>query len=51
VSEEGDWLDTNRAMLDERVPIDVAGEFYDVDGFLAGTTAVIDCRRSCSRCP
>jgi SAM-dependent methyltransferase len=31
-----DWLQTNRALWDERVPIHVAGEFYNVDAFLAG---------------
>ena len=31
-----DWLQTNRALWDERVPIHVASEFYDVDAFLAG---------------
>jgi hypothetical protein len=27
-------------MWDERVPIHVAGEFYDVEGFLAGRSAL-----------
>ena len=31
-----EWLETNRANWDERVPIHVAGEFYDVEGFRAG---------------
>lgn len=31
-----DWVQTNRALWDERVPIHVASEFYDVDAFLAG---------------
>jgi hypothetical protein len=32
-----DWLQTNRALWDERVPIHVASEFYDVDAFLGGS--------------
>jgi SAM-dependent methyltransferase len=35
-----EWLAVNRAMWDERVPIHVAGGFYDVAGFLAGGTAL-----------
>jgi SAM-dependent methyltransferase len=35
-----DWLETNRAMWDERVPIHVDSDFYDVDGFLAGRSAL-----------
>jgi SAM-dependent methyltransferase len=31
-----EWLETNRANWDERVPIHVGGEFYDVEGFKAG---------------
>jgi SAM-dependent methyltransferase len=31
-----DWIAINKAMWDERVPIHVASEFYDVEGFLAG---------------
>jgi SAM-dependent methyltransferase len=31
-----DWRDTNRALWDERVPIHVAGDFYDLEGFIAG---------------
>jgi SAM-dependent methyltransferase len=31
-----DWLNTNRASWDERVPIHVAADFYDVAGFKAG---------------
>ncbi|MDP8901455.1 MAG: class I SAM-dependent methyltransferase [Actinomycetota bacterium] len=30
------WQETNRASWDERVPIHVCGEFYDVAGFKAG---------------
>jgi hypothetical protein len=26
-----DWIETNRALWDERVPIRVASEFYDVE--------------------
>jgi SAM-dependent methyltransferase len=36
MAEDMDWLATNRALWDERVPIHVASELYDVDGFLAG---------------
>ncbi len=35
-----DWLELNRAMWDERVPIHVAGKFYDVEGFLAGRSSL-----------
>jgi SAM-dependent methyltransferase len=35
-----DWLETNRAMWDERVAIHVASDFYDVEGFLAGRTSL-----------
>ncbi len=35
-----DWLRTNRALWDERVPIHVASEFYDVEAFLAGASAL-----------
>jgi SAM-dependent methyltransferase len=37
-----DWLETNRAMWDERVPIHVKGEFYDVPRFLAGRSTLRD---------
>jgi hypothetical protein len=30
------WREANRAHWDERVPIHVSGEFYDVAGFKAG---------------
>src|SRR5690348_6243995 len=30
----------NRAFWDERVPIHTASDFYDVEGFLAGATAL-----------
>ncbi|MFE0509396.1 class I SAM-dependent methyltransferase [Streptomyces sp. NPDC058964] len=30
-----DWREANRAMWDERVPLHVAGEFYDLAGFRA----------------
>jgi SAM-dependent methyltransferase len=36
MAEDIEWLATNRALWDERVPIHLASEFYDVDGFLAG---------------
>ena len=35
-----DWVETNRRSWDERVPIHVASEFYDVDGFRAGKPSV-----------
>lgn len=35
-----DWADANRRMWDERVPIHVGSDFYDVDGFKAGAPAV-----------
>jgi 2-polyprenyl-3-methyl-5-hydroxy-6-metoxy-1,4-benzoquinol methylase len=31
-----EWLETNRANWDERVPIHVGGEFYDVEGLKVG---------------
>ena len=31
-----EWIETNRANWDERVPIHVSGEFYDVAAFKAG---------------
>ena len=31
-----EWIETNRRLWDERVPIHVGSEFYDVDGFVAG---------------
>ena len=37
-----DWLTTNRANWDERVPLHVAGDFYDLDGFRAGDEALRD---------
>jgi SAM-dependent methyltransferase len=35
-----DWRQANRANWDERVPIHVASDFYDIDGFLAGKSAL-----------
>jgi SAM-dependent methyltransferase len=35
-----DWLALNRALWDERVPIHVSGEFYDVERFLAGRSTL-----------
>jgi SAM-dependent methyltransferase len=40
MTEYDDWAATNRAMWDERVPIHVGSDFYDVEGFLAGTTTL-----------
>ena len=34
------WSEANRRMWDERVPIHVGSEFYDVEGFKAGRPAV-----------
>jgi SAM-dependent methyltransferase len=34
------WLDANRAMWDERVPIHLRSTFYDVDAFLSGADTV-----------
>lgn len=33
---ENEWLGTNRANWNERVPIHVGGEFYDVESFKSG---------------
>lgn len=33
---ENEWLETNRSNWDERVPIHVGGEFYDVESFKVG---------------
>ena len=35
-----EWLALNRALWDERVPIHVASDFYDVDAFLAGASTL-----------
>jgi SAM-dependent methyltransferase len=35
-----DWIATNRAHWDERVPVHLASPFYDVDGFLAGRSTL-----------
>jgi len=35
-----DWHEANRALWDERVPIHVGSDFYDVDGFLAGKSSL-----------
>lgn len=37
-----DWLAANRANSDERVPIHVASDFYDVAGFRAGHSSLRD---------
>ena len=36
IPDPGNWLEYNRASWDERVPIHVDGEFYDVAGVVAG---------------
>ena len=38
--EESSWFEANRAMWDERVPIHVAGDFYDVAGFERGRSTL-----------
>jgi SAM-dependent methyltransferase len=35
-----EWVELNRAWWDERAPIHVASEFYDLEGFLADPAAV-----------
>jgi SAM-dependent methyltransferase len=40
MGENPDWIQTNRALWDERVSIHVDSEFYDVDGFLAGRSSL-----------
>jgi SAM-dependent methyltransferase len=36
MSDEAEYLGLNRAWWDERVPIHAAGDFYDLEGFVAG---------------
>ncbi|TDD26315.1 class I SAM-dependent methyltransferase [Actinomadura sp. KC06] len=38
----GDWRAANRASWDERVPIHLAGPFYDLPGFVAGRDTLRD---------
>jgi SAM-dependent methyltransferase len=40
-----DWRAANRANWDERVPIHVAGTFYDLPGFVAGKSTLQDFER------
>ncbi len=35
-----DWAATNRALWDERVPIHLGSEFYDLEGFLGGRSSL-----------
>src|SRR5690606_4990229 len=37
-----DWRSANQALWDERVPLHVAGDFYDLEGFRAGAEALRD---------
>ena len=37
-----DWLKTNRALWDERVPIHAASGSYNIDGFLNGENVLMD---------
>jgi SAM-dependent methyltransferase len=37
-----EWRETNRAWWDERVPIHVSSDLYDVEAFLAGGSALFD---------
>jgi 2-polyprenyl-3-methyl-5-hydroxy-6-metoxy-1,4-benzoquinol methylase len=46
MTQHPDWLHRNREMWDERVPIHVASEFYDVDAFLAGRSTLRPFERS-----
>ncbi|MFI2617480.1 class I SAM-dependent methyltransferase [Streptomyces sp. NPDC018584] len=41
-----DWRETNRRRWDERVPLHLASDFYDVDGFRAGKSALRDFERA-----
>jgi SAM-dependent methyltransferase len=34
------WREVNRALWDERVPIHAEGQFYDLDGFVAGKSSL-----------
>ncbi len=36
-----DWLTANRRLWDERVPLHLASEFYDVEGFKSGRTELL----------
>jgi 2-polyprenyl-3-methyl-5-hydroxy-6-metoxy-1,4-benzoquinol methylase len=40
--DDADWRVANRANWDERVPIDVAGPFYDLPGFVADKDTLRD---------
>jgi SAM-dependent methyltransferase len=40
VSWASEWREVNRALWDERVPIHVAGDFYDVEAFLGGRSTL-----------
>ena len=35
-----DWQGLNRANWDDRVPVHLASEFYDLDGFRAGASSL-----------
>lgn len=37
-----DWRQSNRRYWDERVPVHVAGDFYDLEGFRAGEEPLRD---------
>ncbi len=37
-----DWSEANRRWWDERVPIHLASDFYDVEGFRAGRSSLLD---------
>lgn len=41
-----DWRDANRAMWDERVPLHVASDFYDLDAFRRGKDSLRDFERA-----
>ncbi|ORT59306.1 class I SAM-dependent methyltransferase [Streptomyces sp. CB03238] len=38
----GDWREANRSLWDERVPIHVASDYYDLDAFRAGKDTLRD---------
>jgi SAM-dependent methyltransferase len=40
-SDAADWRELNRANWDDRVPVHLASEFYDIDGFLAGVSSLL----------
>ncbi|MFE0101279.1 class I SAM-dependent methyltransferase [Streptomyces sp. NPDC059009] len=41
-----DWREANRRRWDERVPIHLTGDFYDIEGFVAGEDSLRDFERA-----